>query len=87
MQSFFIHDYIPLKICISFPEKMDVKGLTEVEGEFEVNTQYHFYMETQSMLARPSEKGQIGNAKLIDLLSYLTHFKTYRHVCCHSVAG
>ena len=30
-----------------------------VEGEFEVNTQYHFYMETQTILARPSEKGQI----------------------------
>ena len=52
---------------------MDVKGLTEVEGEFEVNTQYHFYMETQSMLARPSEKGQIGNAKLIDLFIIISN--------------
>ena len=34
-------------------------GLTTIEGEFEVNTQYHFYMETQSIIARPSEKGQI----------------------------
>ena len=30
-----------------------------VEGEFEVNTQYHFYMETQTVVVRPSEKGQI----------------------------
>ena len=38
---------------------MKLKGLTTVEGEFEVDTQYHFYMETQSVIARPSEKGQI----------------------------
>ena len=70
MQSWFkLHDYNPIKICTSFPEKMDVKGLTEVEGEFEVNTQYHFYMETQSMLARPSEKGQIGNEYILVALS------------------
>ena len=30
-----------------------------IEGEFEVNTQYHFYMETQTILVRPSEKGQL----------------------------
>ena len=39
---------------------MNATGLTVVEGEFEVNTQYHFYMETQSILVRPSEKGQLG---------------------------
>ncbi len=30
-----------------------------IEGEFEANTQYHFYMETQTVLARPGEKGQV----------------------------
>ena len=50
---------------------MNVKGLTEVEGEFEVNTQYHFYMETQSILARPNEKGQIGNTKLLTITCYV----------------
>ena len=34
-------------------------GIKTVEGEFEVNTQYHFYMETQSIVVRPGEKGQI----------------------------
>ena len=29
-----------------------------IEGEFEVGSQYHFYMETQSVLVRPVEKGQ-----------------------------
>ena len=29
-----------------------------VEGEFNVGSQYHFYMETQTVLVRPSERGQ-----------------------------
>ena len=46
---------------VSFLEtiKNHANSLKMVEGEFEVNTQYHFYMETQTVLARPSEKGQI----------------------------
>ena len=44
-----------------------------VEGEFEVNTQYHFYMETQTVLARPSEKGQI------DMVS-ATQWSSSQHV-------
>ena len=49
----------PMKIFF-FSEAMSATGLTVVEGEFELNTQYHFYMETQSILVRPSEKGQLG---------------------------
>jgi xanthine dehydrogenase/oxidase len=30
-----------------------------IEGEFESGAQYHFYMESQSVIARPSEKGQM----------------------------
>ena len=47
-----------LKFCFISAAK-NQSGLTTIEGEFEVNTQYHFYMETQSIIARPSEKGQI----------------------------
>ena len=48
-------------ILLTFSEiiKNNANSLKMVEGEFEVNTQYHFYMETQTVLARPSEKGQI----------------------------
>ena len=29
-----------------------------VEGEIETGAQYHFYMETQSVIVKPGEKGQ-----------------------------
>ena len=38
---------------------LGISSLKMAEGEFEVNTQYHFYMETQSVIVKPSEKGQL----------------------------
>ena len=49
----------PILLIFSEIIKNNANSLKMVEGEFEVNTQYHFYMETQTVLARPSEKGQI----------------------------
>ena len=56
-----ISSIFKIKFFFSFLEtiKNHANSLKMVEGEFEVNTQYHFYMETQTVLARPSEKGQI----------------------------
>lgn len=72
-----------------FSEAMNATGLTVVEGEFEVNTQYHFYMETQSILARPSEKGQLGTyleswaLKVVPKLIVVP----FRYVCSLTMAG
>lgn len=35
------------------------KGLKMAEGEFEVGSQFHYYIESQTTVAKPSEKGQI----------------------------
>ena len=61
MMSDFFESFLHRRILLFFSEiiKNNVNSLKMVEGEFEVNTQYHFYMETQTILARPSEKGQI----------------------------
>jgi xanthine dehydrogenase molybdopterin-binding subunit B len=32
--------------------------MTSVEGDFEIGSQYHFHLETQSCLVRPLEEGQ-----------------------------
>jgi xanthine dehydrogenase molybdopterin-binding subunit B len=49
-----------LKYCLTATiKKHQGKGLKTIVGEFESGAQYHFYMESQSVIARPSEKGQI----------------------------
>ena len=49
-------------------------ALKMVEGEFEVTSQYHFYMETQTMLIRPSEKGQL------DVFASTQHMETVQRL-------
>jgi xanthine dehydrogenase/oxidase len=39
-------------------DKTNKKSLRQVQGEFEMGSQYHFHMETQSCIVRPIENGE-----------------------------
>ena len=49
---------VPIKIGNVDEAMKKAKDVKLIEGEFEVGSQYHFYMETQTVLVRPCEKGQ-----------------------------
>jgi len=49
-----------LKVLISVLGTGPQQGDMTIEGEFEIGSQYHFHMETQSCLVTPSENGQVN---------------------------
>ena len=49
---------VPIKIGDVEEAMKKAQEVKLIEGEFEVGSQYHFYMETQTVLVRPAEKGQ-----------------------------
>ena len=70
----------PVKIGdINESMKRAIGDVKIVEGEFEVGSQYHFYMETQTVLVRPAEKGQL------DVVSATQHLDTVQRTVAQAL--
>jgi len=51
-----LNNYFLVSITVTDPKDGDV---VNVQGEFEIGSQYHFHMETQSCIVKPTENGQV----------------------------
>merc|ERR1719367_196278 len=51
--------YAAKAVQMGDPKEKDRDDLTKIDGEFELGSQYHFYMETLSALCIPKEDNQI----------------------------
>jgi xanthine dehydrogenase molybdopterin-binding subunit B len=45
--------------------------LVKVSGEFEIGSQYHFHMETQSVIVRPVEDFQVKISPRLEMLTFI----------------